>query len=138
MKRNSITDIKSLRFEILQAEAIQNEKEKKLNDSLQVLSGKLHPSNLVREAISGFFNSKSKTGADNSFEKIVGFIITDLLLRNASPVIKAAGVAIGSLISSELMGEGSEKIIQRLKDLFEKIKGRFRKADSSFDESEIY
>jgi predicted lipase len=142
MKR-TIRNRGDLQREITRLKEEKLVRERVMNDKIHSITEQLKPANLIRNAFRGFTgDSELKNAmASRGTEAVFGFVVSNLLFKNANPLIRTVASMLGTTAAMKFFGEDSGKYIEQIKNLFRKLKeaaGRQRKEDSMFDEEDIY
>lgn len=141
MKRR-ITNIYELRTEIVRAEADQRESERKMKDSLSKVGDELQPGKLLRSAAGSILKGSDgkNTAIGTVLETVLSAAVSGLLFKNAGPLVKTVGTAVGSAVANQVFGDEGAKVVDRVKGIVSKIraKTKSKSKDESFDESNIY
>lgn len=141
MKRR-ITNIYELRTEIVRAEADQRESERKMKDSLSKVGDELQPGKIIRSAAGSIFKGSDgkNTAIGTVLETVLSAAVSGLLFKNAGPLVKTVGTAVGSAVANQVFGDEGAKVVDRVKGIVSKIraKTKSKSKDESFDESNIY
>lgn len=141
MKRR-ITNIHDLRTEIVRAEADQRESERKMKASLSKVGDELQPGKILRSAAGSILKGSDgkNTAIGSVLETVLSAAVSGLLFKNAGPVVKTVGSALGSAVANQVFGEEGAKVVERVKGLFSKIKAKTKSKSKGegFDESNNY
>ncbi|MFM7176614.1 MAG: hypothetical protein ACKO0X_04235 [Bacteroidota bacterium] len=141
MKRR-ITNIHELRTEIVRAEADQRESERKMKDSLSKVGDELQPGKILRSAAGSILKGSDgkSTALGSVLETVLSAAVSGLLFKNAGPLVKTVGSAVGSAVANQVFGEEGVKVVDRVKGIVSKIraKTKSRSKGEGFDESNIY
>lgn len=139
--KTKIDSLATLQLEIDRLKSLKAAKDIQLKQSFQHLSNELKPVNLIKST----FNSITKDNELKSqiqskgLEAALGFVVTNLLFKNANPMIRTAATLFGTTFASKLFGEDSANIIGRIKNLYQKIKEKSPEEENKpFDEGDIY
>jgi hypothetical protein len=139
MKRR-ITNIHELRTEIVRAEGEQRNAERKMRESFSKMGDQLQPGKLIREAAGSLL--KGSDGKSTAFasllETLLGAAVSGLVFKNAGPLVKTVGSAVGSAVANKVFGEEGAKVVERVKGIITKLRTKKDKEGGPFDESEIY
>lgn len=138
----AINSLETLRAEIIRLREEKKVRENQLRKSVQHLGNELKPANLIKSAfhsVSDDSELKSQLKS-KGLEAALGFVVTNLLFKNANPVIRTAATVFGTTFASKLFGEESGKIIERVKSLYEKIRKQAEPSakPGEFNEEDIY
>ena len=129
-----------LRKEIASLQKKQEEQEARLKVSVQRLTESLKPANLIKSTLKSF-GSDSKLRGDltkKGAEAAVGFLISNILLRNFGPAAKTLASLAGTTVATSVLGEHAGTYIEKFKNLIEKFKKKSGANRDSFDEKDIY
>ncbi|MFM2190967.1 MAG: hypothetical protein RL491_1353 [Bacteroidota bacterium] len=141
MKRH-ITNIYELRTEIVRAEADQRESERKMKDSLSKVGDELQPGKLLRSAAGSILKGSDgkNTALGSVLETVLSAAVSGLLFKNAGPLVKTVGSAVGSAVANQVFGEEGAKVVDRVKGIVSKIRAKTKSKSKGegFDESNIY
>jgi len=141
MKRR-ITNIYELRTEIVRAEADQRESERKMKDSLSKVGDELQPGKLLRSAAGSILKGSDgkNTALGSVLETVLSAAVSGLLFKNAGPLVKTVGSAVGSAVANQVFGEEGAKVVDRVKGIVSKIRAKTKSKSKreGFDESNIY
>ena len=139
MKRQ-INNIHELRTEIVRAEAERRDSERKMRESFSRMGDQLQPGKLIREAAGSLL--KGSDGKNTAFasllETLLGAAVSGLVFKNAGPLVKTVGSAVGSAVANKVFGEEGSKVVERVKGIISKLRTKNDKDGGAFDESEIY
>jgi len=141
MKRR-ITNIYELRTEIVRAEADRRESERKMKDSLSKVGNELQPGKILRSAAGSILKGSDgkNTAVGTVLETVLSAAVSGLLFKNAGPVVKTVGSALGSAVANQVFGEEGAKVMERVKGLVSKIRAKTKSKSKGegFDESNNY
>lgn len=142
MRRN-IRNRADLQMEIARLTGEKNIREKMLKENFQSFVDQLKPVNLIKSAFHSFAgDSELKSQlASKGADAAIGFIISNLLFKNASPLIRTAASMLGSTVALKVFGDDSDHYVEKFKALFQKLKTVMKKDDKdsrAFDEEDIY
>jgi len=141
MKRR-ITNIYELRTEIVRAEADRRESERKMKDSLSKVGNELQPGKILRSAAGSILKGSDgkNTAVGTVLETVLSAAVSGLLFKNAGPVVKTVGSALGSAVANQVCGEEGAKVMERVKGLVSKIRAKTKSKSKGegFDESNNY
>jgi hypothetical protein len=131
-----------LRREISRLTEEKNVREKMMKASMKGFADQFRPVNLVKsffKSLTGDQDFKNQVTARGA-EAALGFIISNLVFKNASPLIRTAASVLGSTAAVKFFGEDSGKYVEKIKSLYEKLKNvsSGNKSDDVFDEEDIY
>lgn len=124
MKKN-IDSLASLKLEIARLTVEQQMQEKLLGGYLKDYARSMSPANLVKNAFKSItgdpeIKSSFKT---KGVEAAIGFVVTQLLFKNANPLVRTAASVLGTSFASGIFGDESTKYIDKIKNFYQ----RFRK-----------
>lgn len=121
----------------------KNVRERMMRANMKGFADQFRPGNLVK----GFFKSltgdqelKNQVTARGA-EAALGFIISNLVFKNASPLIRTAASILGSTAAVKFFGDDSGKYVEKIKSMYEKLKNYSagsNENDGVFDEEDIY
>ena len=132
-----------LRREISRLTEERNVREKMMKASMKGFADQFKPVNLVKsffKSLTGDQELKNQVTARGA-EAALGFIISNLVFKNASPLIRTAASVLGSTAAVKFFGDDSGKYIEKIRSLYEKLKNissTGNKSDDVFDEEDIY
>lgn len=139
--KTKIHSLSELQAEIQRLKESKHLKEVKLRSDARHLSQQLKPINLIKNAFSSFSGDselKSQV-ASKGIEASIGFLLTNLIFKNANPLIRTAAAVAGTAFASKIFGEDSPKYIDKIKQLIEKLKSKKGKEKNpAFNEEDIY
>jgi hypothetical protein len=138
--KGNITNIYELRTEIVRAEANQKECERKMRDSFAKVGEQLQPGKIIRDAAGSIFKGSDgkSTAMGTILETVLSAAVSGLLFKNAGPLVKTVGTAVGSAVANQVFGPEGNKVVQRVKDIMGKIRTKTKSKESGFDESNNY
>ncbi len=139
--KTKIDSLATLQLEIERLKSLKAAKDIQLKQSFQNLSNELKPVNLIKSTFSSITKDSELKNQMQSkgLEAALGFVVTNLLFKNANPVIRTAATLFGTTFASKLFGEDSGNIIGRIKNLYQKIKEKSPDEENKpFDEGDIY
>ena len=138
----SIHSLETLRAEILRLKEEKKIRENQLRLSVKHIGNEMKPANLIKSAFHSVSNDSELTSQLKSkgLEAALGFVVTNLLFKNANPLIRTAATVFGTTFASKLFGEESGKVIEKVKSLYEKFKQHSEKSSKpgEFNEEDIY
>lgn len=142
MKR-SIQNRADLHIEIARLKEEKVVRERMLKDNFRSLTDQLKPVNLIKSVFSSFSgDSELKSQlASKGTDAAIGFIISNLIFKNASPLIRTAASMLGSTVALKVFGEDSGHYVDKFKALFQKLRTFVKRDDKdspTFDEKDIY
>lgn len=142
MKR-SIRNRADLQMEIARLTGEKNVREKMLKENFHSFTEQLKPVNLIKSAFRSFTgDSELKSQlASKGTDAAIGFIISNLIFKNANPLIRTAASMLGSTVALKVFGDDSGHYVEKFKALFQKLKTVAKKDDKesrAFDEEDIY
>lgn len=137
---NKINSLKDLKLEIAVLQTKQAVQQDQLKSDIKSLTESLRPANLIRNAIKSFGTDSGLRGdmTRKGAEAAVGFLISNLLLKNFGPAAKTLAALAGTTVATSVLGEHAEKYIGKFKDLIEKFKKKSGAEGDNFDEKDIY
>ena len=122
MKRN-IHSLAQLKLEIDRLSSEKHFKEKQLNTYVRDFSQALKPANLVKNIFSSITGNSELKGMlkTKGTEAALGFVVTQLLFKNANPLVRTAATVLGTSFASTIFGDDSAKYVDKIKSLFKKF-----------------
>ena len=80
------------------------------------------------------------TAMGTVLETVLSAAVSGLLFKNAGPVVKTVGSALGSAVANQVFGEEGAKVMERVKGLVSKIRAKTKSKSKGegFDESNNY
>ena len=140
MKRN-IHSLAQLKLEIDRLSSEKHFKEKQLNTYVKEYTQSLKPANLIRNAFTSITGDSELKGMlkTKGTEAAIGFVVTQLLFKNANPLVRTAATVLGTTFASSIFGEEGPKYVEKIKNLYQKF--RSKKTDDnpdSFNEGDNY
>lgn len=130
-----------LKLEIDRLTSEKHLKEKQLNMYIKDFSQSLKPANLVRNIFSSITGNSELKGMlkTKGTEAALGFVVTQLLFKNANPLVRTAATVLGTSFATTIFGEDSSKYVEKIKTLFQKFRKKKEETDSEqFNEGDIY
>jgi len=130
-----------LRSEIERLKQLRLSKEIKIRTDFDNLAEQLKPANLVKSAFSSLAGDSELKNqvASKGTEAALGFLFTNLIFKNANPLIRTIAAVAGTAAASKIFGEDSSKYIEKIKNIYHKIRRKKSKdADFTFNERDIY
>jgi hypothetical protein len=139
----SIQNRTDLRREMARLTEERNIKEKMMKANFKGFADQLRPVNLVKSffrSVTGDQDLKNQVTA-RGVEATLGFIISNLVFKNASPLIRTAASVLGSTAALKFFGDDSGKYIEKIRSLYDKLKnissGK-NETNDIFSEEDIY
>lgn len=135
-----IQSLNELRTEISVLKSRQRLQEEKVRKSVKSLAESVKPANLVKNAIKSFGSDKNLRSdlTLKGAEAAVGFLVSNLLLRNFGPAAKIIASLAGTTVATSILGDHAGKYIDKFKNLFNKFTKMNAKEETGFDEKDIY
>jgi len=137
----SITSLAELKVEIDKLTVERKIKERNLNVHIKEFAISMRPANLIKNA----FTSMSKDTELKSMlktkgaEAAIGFVVTQLLFKNANPIIRTAATLFGTSFATTIFGDDSSKYIEKIKNIYQKFISRKEPVeDEQFNEGDNY
>jgi len=121
----------------------KNVREKMMKANLKGFADQFRPVNLVKsffKSVTGDQDLRNQVTARGA-EAALGFIISNLVFKNASPLIRTAASVLGSTAAVKFFGDDSGKYIEKFRTLYDKLKNIATKnndTDDIFNEENIY
>jgi len=139
----SIQNRTDLRREMARLTEERNIKEKMMKANFKGFADQFRPVNLVKSffsSVTGDQDLKNQVTA-RGVEATLGFIISNLVFKNASPLIRTAASVLGSTAAVKFFGDDSGKYIEKIRSLYDKLKnissGK-NETNDIFSEEDIY
>lgn len=141
--KKDIRNRTDLRMEIARLTGEKDVREKMLKENFHSFTDQLKPINLIKSAFRSFTgDSELKSQlASKGTDAAIGFIISNLLFKNANPLIRTAASMLGSTVALKVFGDDSDHYVEKFKALFHKLKTVLKKGENesrTFDEEDIY
>ncbi len=140
MNRN-IQNLAELKVQIALLSEEKIIQEHLIKNKIRELTNSLKPVNLIKNAFAGIAGDP---GIKNSFklkgaEAAIGFLVTQLLFKNANPIFRLAATVVGTSFAGKVFGADSPKYIEKIKTIFNKYRAKMNKPESGlFNEEDIY
>jgi hypothetical protein len=96
--KTKIDSLATLQLEIERLKSLKAAKDIQLKQSFQHLSNELKPVNLIKSTFNSITKDRElKTQIQSKgLEAALGFVVTNLLFKNANPVIRTAATLFGT------------------------------------------
>jgi hypothetical protein len=136
-----IHSINQLRTEKARLQLEKSAIEYRLKNHFKTVTTSVRPANLIKSALGSLASDSEVTGAikTKGTEAAIGLIMSQLMLKNTNPVIRAVVGVVGSTLATTLLGGDASRYVEKVKSLYRKYKSRHsEKVTPEFDEDDIY
>ena len=140
MSRN-IQNLAQLRLEIVRLTVEKQVHEKQISIYVKEYAQSLRPINLLKNAFNSVRGDEELKGAikTKGLEAAIGFVVTQLLFKKASPFIRTAATILGTSFATNIFGDDSSKYIGKIKELIHKFRSKKEERQSErFNDEDIY
>ncbi len=124
--------IAELQQEIIRLESEKVVIEKRLKNHFKNVGETFHPAHFIKSAFKSLISDKEVTDTVKSktAEAAIGLLVSQLILRNSNPLIKAVGGVMGTTMASSVFGDTATYFIDKIKVLYRKYREKHKENGS--------
>lgn len=136
-----IHSITQLRSEKARLELEKSALEYRLKQHFITVKASVKPVNMIKSALGSLASDSEVTGAikTKGAEAAIGLLMSQMVLKNTNPVIRAVVGVVGTTLAATLLGDNASHYVEKIKALYRKYKARHAKKERpDFNEDDIY
>ena len=137
----NIQTLAQLRLEIDRLTIAKEIHEKQISIYVKEYAQSLRPINLLKNAFNSVKEDSELKNAmkTKGIEAAIGFVVTQLLFKNASPFIRTAATVLGTSFATNLFGDDASGFMEKIKNLVQKFRSKKGVEPSErFNDEDLY